>query len=296
MRREQALSSITVKETDFVIDIGGGHRPFWRADLVVEKYPFGRNLHRNQPMQFPRVPVIKADALVLPIADGGCDLAFASHIIEHLPDPGRFIAEIKRCSQRVYLEFPSRHRELMFGWSFHEWLVEWNGTVLRFYRNDLPQLFGSLFHEEYDAAMGAWSDARHERLNTSIYCRSEELECEFPTESATEMLLRSSPLGSLKINWAESINRPRYSHKEVLAFAAQSLLPGRLYDRLQRLGRRASSPVALSDAVVRHLICLHCRGTAIRLTEEAIECPCGARYLKNRGVFDFDPGSESVSQ
>lgn len=289
MTRDQVLRRIEVSDTDFVIDIGGGHRPFWRADLVIEKYPFDHSLHRNQPMQFPRVPVIKADALAMPIPNGGCDLMFASHIIEHLPDPERFIAEIKRCSQRVYLEFPSRNRELMFAWSFHEWLIEPNRRALRFYQNDLPQLFGRLFHEEYDAALGAWSDARHEHLNTSIYCRSDELECEFPTETATEMLLQSSPQGISRINFAEFIHRPRYSLREVLAFAAQSVLPRGVYATLSRPRDRSSSPAPLPDALLARLMCLRCRGTTLQRTNDTTTCQCGAEYSQDRGVVDFDP-------
>ena len=87
--RQEVLDNIDITETDFVIDVGGGHRPFWRADLVIEKHPFDQSLHRNQPMQFPSVPVIKADALAMPVPDGGCNVVFASHIIEHLPDPAR---------------------------------------------------------------------------------------------------------------------------------------------------------------------------------------------------------------
>ena len=157
MTREDVLRRIEIGTDDFVIDIGGGHRPFWRANLVIEKHPFENSQHRNQPMRFPHVPVIKADAMALPIRDQGCELIFASHIIEHLPDPQRFVDEIKRCSRHVYLEFPSRNRELMFAWSFHQWLVEFDSGTLRFYRNDLPQLFGRLFHEGYDTALGAWS-------------------------------------------------------------------------------------------------------------------------------------------
>ena len=67
------------------------HRPFERADLVIEEYPFDRDLHRDQPIRFSRVQLIKADAMALPISDHGCDLIFASHIIEYLPDPGRFL-------------------------------------------------------------------------------------------------------------------------------------------------------------------------------------------------------------
>jgi SAM-dependent methyltransferase len=288
MTREQVLRRIEVGPADFVIDIGGGHRPFWRAGLVIEKYPFAHSLHRNQPMQFPRVPVIKADALAMPIPDRGCDLIFASHIIEHLTDPKRFIAEIRRCSRRVYLEFPSRQRELMHAWSFHQWLVEAQGTVLKFYRNDLPQLFGPLFHQEHDAALGAWSEARHELLNTSIYCRSEEVECEIPNETATELVLRDSARGNAKLNFAEFIHRPHYSLPETLAFVAQSTLPGSVYGCLTRLRERSSPPAPLTDAVLARLMCLRCRATTLRRGKETITCRCGAQYSQDRGVFDFD--------
>lgn len=291
MTREQALRAIDIGSGEFVIDIGGGHRPFWRADLILEKYPFDSSLHRAQAMPFYRVPVIKAEATAIPIPDGGCDLMFASHIIEHLPDPRRFIAEIKRCSQRVYLEFPSRYRELMYAWSFHEWLVEAEGAVLRFYRDDLPQLFGGLFHAGYDAALGPWSDARHAQLNTSICCRSAALECEFPTETATEMLLRTSPRGSEKLDVARSIPRPRYSLGENAAFVAQSVLPVAVYDRLARLRRAKSSasPAPLPDAIVARLMCLQCRATTLRRKHDVLTCDCGARYVQDRGIFDFDP-------
>jgi SAM-dependent methyltransferase len=289
MTRALVLTRIEVRPGDFVVDIGGGHRPFSRADLVVEKYPFDNSLHRNRPMRFPQVPVIRADAHALPIPDGGCDLIFASHIIEHLNDPARFIAEIKRCSRRVYLEFPSRSRELMNAWSFHEWLVEANGSVLKFYKNDLPQLFGPLFHTEHDAALGAWSEARHELLNTSIYSESARIECEFPNETASELVLRDSPRGESKLNFAEFINRPKYSLREIAAFAAQSMLSGGLYTKLAGLREKEPSPPApLPDAVVVRLMCLRCRSNALKRSGDRITCPCGARYLQDRGVFDFD--------
>ncbi len=294
MTREQVLQRIEIGRADFVIDIGGGHRPFRRANLVIEKHPFDKSPHRTEPMHFSDVPIIKADALAMPIPDGGCDLIFASHIIEHLSDPLRFIAEIKRCSRRVYLEFPSRKRELMYAWSFHEWLVEARGTLLRFYRNDLPQLFGGLFHEEYDAALGAWSEARHELLNSSIYCHSEEIECEFPNETATEIVLRDSARGASKLNFAETTHRARYTSREILAFAAQSVLPGNVYASLIRSRRRSSSPATLPDTVLARLMCPRCRSIALRRTDLAIICRCGSQYSQDRGIFDFDPPNRPV--
>jgi SAM-dependent methyltransferase len=247
------------------------------------------SLHRTGPMQFPDVPVIKADAMSLPIPDGGCDLVFASHIIEHLPDPARFIAEIKRCSRRVYLEFPSRRRELMYAWSFHTWLVETDDARLKFYRNDLPQIFGPTFHEEYDAALGAWSDARHELLNTSLYCDPNQLECEFPVATASQWIFASSPKGDQKINFSKSVHRCHYSLRENLAFFAQSVLPAGIYSGLLKKPSRRSSPASLPDTLLPKLMCLSCRNTGLRRDGKSLVCPCGAEYVQERGVFDFDP-------
>lgn len=290
-RLNDVLNSIKVAPSEFVIDVGGGQRPFWRADLVIEKYPFENGLHRSQPMVFPNVPVVKADAVAIPIPNGGCDLIFASHIIDHLPKPHLFIDEIKRCSRRVYLEFPSRNRELMFAWPFHEWFIEAEGTLLKFYRNDLPQFFRGLFHEEYDAVLGAWSDARHDHLNISIHCDSDELEIEFPEQTATERLLEDAPRGSARMNFAEVINRPQYSLREVVAIAAQSFFPS-LHERLSKPARGRATSAALPDSVLARLMCIRCQRTDLRRSGESLTCKCGRSYTQDRGVFDFDTNDD----
>ena len=292
MRRSEAIRQIEVKPDDFVVDVGGGHRPFERANLVLEKYPFEGGLHRTEAMRFPAVPVVKADACHLPIPDRGCDLIIASHLIEHLPAPDRFVAELKRCSARVYLEFPSRLREVMLGWSFHEWLVETDGPVLKFYRNDLPQFCGAFFHEEHDSALGAWSEVRHEKLNTFVCCRTDQLICEFPSETATEMLLRDSPRGRDKTDYAKTIHRPRYSLREVMAFAAQTLLPSSTYAAWSRKRETPSLPAALPDSILSRLMCLRCRSVKLRNAGDTIVCDCGAHYAKQKGIFDFDAALE----
>jgi hypothetical protein len=179
----------------------------------------------------------------------------------------------------------------MHAWSFHTWLVEARGTVLKFYRNDLAQLFGPLFHAEHDAALGAWSQARHEYLNTSIYCSSSEIECEFPSETATELVLRDSTHGNSRINFADVINRPKYSVREVLAFAAQSILSTGLYNKLSRTQEKATAPAPLPEAVLTRLMCLRCRSTTLSRNGNEISCSCGEQYSQDRGVFDFDVDS-----
>lgn len=287
-RRETRLSEIKVSPNDFIVDVGGGHRPYVHAHLVFEKYPFQSELHRSHDVQFPDVPLIVADAVDIPIADGGCDLLFSSHCIEHLPDPALFVKEIKRCAKTVFLEFPSRNRELMFAWNFHLWLIEVEGTTLKFYRNDIPQLFGDLFHREYDASIGAWGEVHHDDLNTTLYCDTSELNFEYPEETATEMLLRTSAKGDARLNFGEQTNRPQYSLKEILALAAQSWLPKSTYEWLARPRQSKSTSVDLPDAMLERLICLQCREPNLKRNESSITCACGASYARNRGLFDFD--------
>jgi hypothetical protein len=74
-----------------------------------------------------------------------------------------------------------------------------------------------------------------------------------------------------------------------LAFAAQSILPGSVYEYLTGLRERTSSPAPLTDAVLARLMCLRCRATTLRRSKETITCRCGALYSQDRGVFDFDP-------
>ena len=77
-----------------MVEVGGGHEPFHRSQLIFEKYPFD-DIHRSQAIVYA-APVIIADAVRMPLPDKGCDLLFASHIIEHLPEPDQFLARCQR--------------------------------------------------------------------------------------------------------------------------------------------------------------------------------------------------------
>jgi len=182
----------------------------------------------------------------------------------------------------------------MFSWDFHKWLVESDGSVLRFYRNDLPQVFGGLFHQDYDAAFGAWMNARHELMNSTVHCDAVDLRCEFPKESATEMLLRDSATGPAKINFADATNRPRYSAREIAAIISQSFLPRGLFKWLQRERTKSGEPAVLPASTISKLMCLECRSASLTLAGESIHCHCGHQYSKHRGVFDFDAEKQVV--
>ena len=287
MTREQALQSVGFKPGAFVVDVGGGHRPFARADVIFEKHPFEQE-HRVFPLSHA-APVLIVDGTKMPLPDAGCDGVFASHVIEHMPDPGAFINELKRCAEWVYLEFPSRIRELMFAWSFHEWLVVTAGNHLVFYKNDIPQLFGDFFHRGYDAVFDAWNLQRHDDLNDWTFCRTADLTWELAAESAFEYAVALSPKGVERCNEAP-IERVDYSWNQVAKLAAQKLLPPAVLARLIGLvrRRRQGQVQPITEALVRRLMCLKCHGRQLTLEADTIRCTCGMRYHKRNGLFDFD--------
>src|SRR4029079_14779766 len=96
MRRSTILKQLPVRASDFVVEIGAGSIPYWNTKLILDKYPFD-NLERYGDIR-RTAPVIKADAMKLPLADRSCDVIFMSHVIEHLTDPQKFIMEAKRCA------------------------------------------------------------------------------------------------------------------------------------------------------------------------------------------------------
>ncbi|HYM09124.1 MAG TPA: methyltransferase domain-containing protein [Bryobacterales bacterium] len=286
--RDQVLGSLGIGREDFVVEIGAGHRPFRRANLIVEKYPFDQVERIEECVS--QAPTIIADAIALPLPDKGCDVLFASHVLEHLPEPARLLEEARRVSRHTYLEFPSPARELMYAWSFHKWLIEVEAAHLIFYRNDLPQLFGDFFYRHHDFLFDAWQSQRHDQFNSSIYVEPEALSWEFAAQTALEHVLASSPRGAAKVNVAP-VQYARYTWRQIAAIAVQSL-PGKMLDlflqRKARQNRRPAHTRPLTPELLDRLVCQRCRSGPLRLESSQIVCQsCRAAYFQKRGLFDF---------
>lgn len=63
------------------------------------------NLHRDPTAHALDLRVY--DGAVLPFDDHSFDLVYASHVVEHVPDPRRFLTELQRVARRwIYVEVP----------------------------------------------------------------------------------------------------------------------------------------------------------------------------------------------
>ena len=151
-----------------VLDVGGGARPFPRADWVIDALPYGQRagLGRLDASQehFGPDTWVQWDLCARqpwPFDDGYFDYAVCSHLLEDVRDPIWVCSELNRVAKAGYVETPSRILEqsrgaehpLYAGFYHHRWLVEEDKGVLsfRFKPHSLHSLKGAIVAE-----IGVW--------------------------------------------------------------------------------------------------------------------------------------------
>ncbi len=122
---EILVKMFSIKENELVLDVGGGHKPFSRADFIVEK-----NLLNAEHRDGKEIPLSKlnkyivADVTSLPFKDKSFDFVFCSHVLEHVKDPETACRELMRIGKRGYIETPRKWTEFYAGHPSHRWLVD----------------------------------------------------------------------------------------------------------------------------------------------------------------------------
>jgi glycosyltransferase involved in cell wall biosynthesis/ubiquinone/menaquinone biosynthesis C-methylase UbiE len=138
-----------------VLDVGSGHQPNRRANVIIDKY-MGKTIHRTtQQLEVSGDKYfILGDALSTPLTDKKFDFVIASHIAEHIDDPIKFCNELQRISKRGYIETPGPLTELLLPANSHKWIVRKSGNGLIFKKNNrtkpLVSLFYSIFYLNRD--------------------------------------------------------------------------------------------------------------------------------------------------
>lgn len=117
-----------------VLDIGSGHRPFARADVLLERFVeddaerSGAAIDRTDPR------LVEGDALAMPFEDGAFDYIVASHLAEHVDDPEQLGRELTRVGRAGYIETPSAFADKLLREPFHPWRVRRRSGELLFER------------------------------------------------------------------------------------------------------------------------------------------------------------------
>ena len=126
---------LAIPDGALVADVGGGHNPHPRADVVIDLRargdidPYG---HPESATSSLWVVHDVCSSRPIPFPDDHFDFVIATHVLEDIRDPIRACEEIMRIGRAGYIEVPSIESELTFqlesrhhtGRWHHRWLVE----------------------------------------------------------------------------------------------------------------------------------------------------------------------------
>lgn len=158
-------TKIEIKDDWMVLDIGSGHNPHPRANVLTDRY-LEENIDRSgKSIKLDKKrPFIICDAQYLPFKDKTFDYIIASHIAEHVENPEKFCKELMRVGKRGYIETPSKIGELLLTESFHKWYVYVKDSVLVFERKRNNKPVSESFYRIYYFNMNRLG---HKTLSTS---------------------------------------------------------------------------------------------------------------------------------
>ena len=119
-----------------VLDLGSGHNPHPRANVIVDRYVedtaeiAGRSGQRGDAHRRPTFVV--ADGGALPFADDSFDFVICSHVVEHVSAIDAFCRELNRVGARGFIETPGKYAEYLRHPRYHIWFVSLRNGALRF--------------------------------------------------------------------------------------------------------------------------------------------------------------------
>jgi len=119
-----------------VLDIGSGHNPYEKADVLCERYL--EDVERTGHVKIDARPFVIATLEFLPFKDESFDLVTCSHVLEHVDNPRRAFEEIKRVGKSAYVVTPS-------------WVAENYMYRKRYHKSIVMSSFGKVYiiHNKY---------------------------------------------------------------------------------------------------------------------------------------------------
>ena len=139
---------VKIKKRDRVLEIGSGHNPSYRSNVIVEKF-IDSNYHRSGNVKlYPHQTFVNADGEDLPFKDKEFDYVICNQVLEHVNDPVKFINEQCRVAKRGYIETPSLIGELLFPKASHKWVIlEIDDKLVLYEKSRIPGNYGNNYGE-----------------------------------------------------------------------------------------------------------------------------------------------------
>lgn len=160
---------IRVDEKGLVLDVGSGHNPNRRADILLER-ELEASIHRSGARA--AIPAGKqlviGDAQQMPFRNGVFAFVIASHIAEHIPQPALFLQEMQRVGRAGYLETPGPLSEWLLTEPYHLWILERDRDELVFRSKRRSRPFSDLFYKWFYLNEERYGHATMRSSNTLV--------------------------------------------------------------------------------------------------------------------------------
>ena len=107
IKRPRSRFDLSIKKNDYVLEVGGGHNPHPRSNVVVDKF-VDDNTHRAHDLKvLPKQKFVHADGENIPFKELEFNYVICCHVLEHVEDPRKFVSEQTRVASKGYIETPS---------------------------------------------------------------------------------------------------------------------------------------------------------------------------------------------
>lgn len=134
---ERKIRISNIDKNDLVLDVGSGDKPFWRADVIADKYLYDNQQRHSGGIVYDKNKIfIEADVENLPFKNKVFDFVFCSHLLEHVENPQKAISELVRVSKKGYIEVPSSVLELFQPFPSHLWYCSEKDKEIIFRRKE----------------------------------------------------------------------------------------------------------------------------------------------------------------
>lgn len=138
--------SLSIRRHYKVLEVGPGSNPTKRANVLAEKFLEDDSHRRGAFRIFPHQRLVEADGENLPFGNKEFDYVICSHVLEHVEDPEKFIAEQERVAGMGYIETPSLIGEWLSPKQSHKWvLLEIDNKIVMFEKERISHRFTADF-------------------------------------------------------------------------------------------------------------------------------------------------------